>query len=349
MSMDFLSVVNAHRTKYPLMKPQDYTKLAYQSEFGPEHFVRDMPQVEKSILGEWGAVLKNGPQPPEPVGNGLCRFHLTTDYIPSQAAPLLSKLFSKTVREHKGLLDHLLVRLEQLRQLQIPDMESWLINYRNQKYPSVHHSETFRQTYHPHYRLLKTEYAGYFPALLAIWRRLQTGERSIVAIDGQCGSGKTHFSALISELFPCNIVHMDDFYLPVNQRYADWLKLPGANMDLLRFRDEILLPARSGQQLIYRPFDCRTGSQKPSSVLPAQLLTVVEGSYSHHPLLDSQYDLKIFLTCSKQEQLIRLATREGEHFPAFTDIWSPLEEQYFQHYSVKEHSDIVIDTSNLFE
>ena len=63
MSMDFLSVVNAHRTKYPLMKPQDYTKLAYQSEFGPEHFVRDMPQVEKSILGEWGAVLKNGPSP----------------------------------------------------------------------------------------------------------------------------------------------------------------------------------------------------------------------------------------------------------------------------------------------
>ena len=50
------------------------------------------------------------------------------------------------------------------------------------------------------------------------------------------------------------------------------------------------------------------------NLIPAKALTVIEGSYSHHPALNAPYDLKIFLTCERQEQRRRLMIREGDYF-----------------------------------
>lgn len=356
MSTDFLSIVKEHAARYPLMEPQDYVKLAYQSEFGPAHLINHLPQAERAILEEWEAVCEDWEavsedhfQALEPIGNHLCRFHLTAAYNPSEAALLLTKLFCRTAGERKGTINGLMTKLDQLRRLSIPHMVQWLEDYQNRKCPPVHHSEGFRMRYHPHYRLLKMEYGGYFPVLLAIQRIAESKKTAIIAVDGRCGSGKTGFSRLIADLFVCNIVHMDDFYLPVNLRDSDWMNIPGGNMDFTRFRDEVLLPARRGQTLLYRPFDCQTGEWKAPVELPARPLTIVEGSYVHHPLLAGQYDLKVFLTCSKEEQFFRLKAREGEHFPAFAQIWSPLEEGYFHHYNIEENSNLVVDTSNFFK
>lgn len=73
-------------------------------------------------------------------------------------------------------------------------------------------------------------------------------------------------------------------------------------------------------------------------------LTVVEGSYSCHPILAAEYDLTIFLTCSWEEQKRRLQIREGNHFSAFEDVWIPMEENYLQHYSIETGSHLIVDT-----
>ena len=40
----------------------------------------------------------------------------------------------------------------------------------------------------------------------------------ILAIDGRCGAGKTTLAHWIQENTGCNVVSVDDFYLPLAQR-----------------------------------------------------------------------------------------------------------------------------------
>ena len=122
----------------------------------------------------------------------------------------------------------------------------------------------------------------------------------LIALDGRCGSGKTTLAGQLAEQFPASIVfHTDDYYLPPAQRIPEWEKTPCANMDLARLREELLRPARAGEPVFYRAYSCREGAYRPGQCIPAQPLSIVEGSYSHHPLLAGCYDLKVFVTCSR--------------------------------------------------
>ena len=168
----------------------------------------------------------------------------------------------------------------------------------------------------------------------------------VLALDGRCGSGKTTLADRLTRQFPASIVlHTDDFYLPPAQRVRGWEKTPCANMDLIRLRDEALRPAYEGQPVLYRAYSCREGAYRPGQYIPAQPLSIVEGSYSHHPLLAGCYDLKVFVTCSPAEQTRRLQTREGERYPSFAARWIPLEEGYFKEYSIEEKADLALDTT----
>ena len=71
----------------------------------------------------------------------------------------------------------------------------------------------------------------------------------------------------------------------------------------------------------------------------------MEGSYSCHPTLADCYDLKVFVTCSKEEQARRLLAREGERYSGFTARWIPLEEAYFTQHNIEDAADFVMDTT----
>ena len=108
----------------------------------------------------------------------------------------------------------------------------------------------------------------------------------VLALDGRCGSGKTTLANGLAAQFPdCTLLRTDDFYLPPARRCPDWAHTPCANMDLTRLRDEALRPAYAGQTVDYRAYSCREGAYLPPAQLPAQPLVILEGSYSHHPLL----------------------------------------------------------------
>lgn len=342
----FAQVVAAHAARYPRMEPRDYGKLAFQSEFGPEHLLGDPERLAGLIQAELEHV---GPgQGAEDVGGGLCRLHLDGNW-PAAAAPLLAKLMALTARETAGTRAGLEAKLSVLEGLSVPGMKEWLGLWRGQGCPPVHHSEAFRTAYQPHYRLVKGIFGRYFPALLEIASLLEKSSSVIVAIDGRCGSGKTGLAGLISELFQCAVIHMDDFYLPVEQREENWREVPAGNMDLERVRAEALLPVREGKPLTYRAYDCQRGMFLPAVFSPPESLTIVEGSYSLHPLLRPCYDGAIFLTCSRQEQERRLRDREGDYFPAFQSIWMPLEERYFKDCAVEESASLVVDTTTFFD
>ena len=170
----------------------------------------------------------------------------------------------------------------------------------------------------------------------------------VLALDGRCGSGKTTMAAALAEQFPDSIVlHTDDFYLPPADRVPGWEQTPCANMDFARLRDEVLAPARAGKPVLYRAYSCREGAYLPVQQLAAQPLVILEGSYSHHPILADLYDLKVFVTCSKEEQARRLQAREGERYENFVRRWIPLEEAYFAQCRIEALADLLWDTTNL--
>jgi uridine kinase len=153
---------------------------------------------------------------------------------------------------------------------------------------------------------------------------------------------------MLAHTFSGCVFHMDDFYLPPDQRPCDWESQTGGNMDFDRFQRDVLAPVRAGKPVLYRPFSCQTGVLQPGWEQLPTAITVVEGSYSLHPRLRPVYDVAIFLTCSSQTQRQRLQRREGEHFTAFSQRWIPLEERYFQQDSILETADLVLDTTEPF-
>lgn len=189
----------------------------------------------------------------------------------------------------------------------------------------------------------------YAPVLQAIAKLTDRDDPILAAIDGRCGSGKTSLGELIAQALPCNLLHIDDFYLPQELRAENWQSIPGGNMNFPYILHTIVEPANAGNPIVYRPYVCKKGCFDQEVTLPPRHLTVLEGSYCQHPFLREHYDLRIFLTCDPQTQERRLRSREGgEHFQAFRDTWIPLEERYIREFQVERAAHMVVDTSNHF-
>ena len=172
--------------------------------------------------------------------------------------------------------------------------------------------------------------------------QLQQKSQVLVAIDGCCTGGKTTLAATLTELYDCNVFHMDDFFLRPEQRTEARFAETGGNVDYERFREEILIPLTEGHKFFYRPFDCSTFQLADSvAVLPKQL-NIIEGTYSHHPHFGDVYDLKIFVTIAPQLQKTRILQRPAFLHQKFFKLWIPMEQQYFSGFQIQEHAHVTV-------
>lgn len=193
-----------------------------------------------------------------------------------------------------------------------------------------------------------TVYAPAFARIEALLRKreeINIKTPVMIGVDGRCGSGKTYFAKQLADRFSSNVIHMDDFYLPMEMRPAGWEKISGGNMDFERLLAEVLRPLKECRRALYCPYSCKDGKYKEPKELKEKPLVVVEGSYSGHPLLAGQYGLRLFFTCSQTEQEKRLRAREGNRYDAFATRWIPLEEAYFARYAIERGSNLIIDTT----
>ena len=177
-----------------------------------------------------------------------------------------------------------------------------------------------------------------------LMRFSRDGCRLFIASDGRCACGKSRLGEELAELLNGNLFHMDDYYLPFRDRQENWENIPAGNMDLIRFQKEVLEPAGNGQEVFYRAFSCPKRCYLPEKRMVPRQVNIVEGSYSQHPVLSAAYDVKLFVTAGRAVQKERLRAREGAHFSAFETIWIPMEERYFQHFSIEELAECVIKT-----
>ena len=140
-----------------------------------------------------------------------------------------------------------------------------------------------------------------------------------------------------------DVIHMDDFFLPPALRTQERRSEPGGNVHYERFLTEVIPKLASGQAFSYQRFDC--SRMAPGDWLPVQNngFVFVEGAYSCHPVLGEYMDRKVFLDIDHETQTERIRTRNGEDIlQDFLQLWIPLEEAYFQAFSLEENTDYII-------
>ena len=156
-------VLLTHARRYPLMQPQDAVKLLYQSQFGGGHLIRDVSACIHFLQQEYAATPQTSEPLLEDIGNSMVRVHLSGldhhGYTPQQ----LGQDFIRCAASVHGSMECFLQDLDLLKMLtqqgSMPfsdrELEQYLSGYAAAGYPMVSHSEIYRNTYHPAYRVLQ--------------------------------------------------------------------------------------------------------------------------------------------------------------------------------------------------
>ena len=183
---------------------------------------------------------------------------------------------------------------------------------------------------------------GYSEIFRRIDSLLELPEVVLVAIDGNCGAGKSTLASLINNVYDSNIFHMDDFFLQPYQKTDERLEEVGGNVDYVRFHQEVISGIQSKCKFSYQIYDCKDRSLSKTVLVTPKKLNIIEGAYSMHPTLIDNYKLKIFLQIDPQEQRLRILRRNGISLQQrFLNEWIPLENQYFDEMKIREQSDLV--------
>ena len=133
---------------------------------------------------------------------------------------------------------------------------------------------------------------------------------ALLAIDGRCGSGKSTLAEFLAGQLGCRVVHTDDFYLPL----VALRELAGAARREYRFHSAAKrgsAAALRGETALYNAYSCAAGAFLPSKPFAAAPLTILEGSDSLHPALQTDFAVRVFVTCPPDVQAVRLRAREG--------------------------------------
>lgn len=338
------NLIMEHYHTYPDLQIQDLFKFLFQSSFGCEHLLTDSSATVDYIQKEAADCYPHIGELIEPLDREYCRVHL--DYLKKGLnAETFGKLFFLSAKSNKCgkkvLEEKLSVMKELIKEGLLPFSEEKaneaIAKWCELGYPACHHSEQFRNAYHPAYRLLKKEYALFLPLFIKIDSLLAEHDQVTIAIEGGSASGKTTLGELLAQVYNCNVFHMDDFFLRPEQRTKERFAEAGGNVDRERFLSEVLIPLSKNKVFSYQPFDCSTFTlSQPREVTPKQL-NIIEGAYSMHPLLAGYYDYSIFLDITPKLQKERILKRNSPDMTKrFFNEWIPLEQTYFDALHIKE-------------
>lgn len=166
--------------------------------------------------------------------------------------------------------------------------------------------------------------------LQEIINQIKDKETCLIAIDGRCASGKTTLAFQLQEHLNCDVIHIDDFFMPIQKRSENFMNIIGGNIEQDRFIKEIIYPLQKHEKITYKKFDCQRQSYVDQIEILNSKVIIVEGTYSFL-LVQGMIDISIFLTIDSTLQKERIIKRNGEErWKSFEDTWIPLEERYFE-------------------
>lgn len=370
--MEFRDYLAEQIKAYPVMQPQDVVKLCYQAAFGAEHLLADVSRAKAYFEQEYGAVPAKDMVLWEQISPKVCRINLCAWKSQGLPADWLFRMFVNSASVTEGsrelFLDYLKIAEQMVGQVRMGfTLDKWntfLEQYREAGMPAVHHSQAYRDSEYPAYRIVSSWFLSILPVLqkaaglpdVGAQNTVRTegarakgtaGENAskVIALDGRAASGKSTMAELLKVVLEAGVVHMDDFFVPPALRSEERFAQPGGNVHYERFAEEVLPRIEKAEGFSYGIFDCGTMDYQGHREVKAAAWRVVEGAYSTHPAFGNYADLKVFLDVEAEEQIRRITARNGEEMAQmFENRWIPLEEAYFEKCQVKERADLVIDS-----
>ena len=356
---------------HPSIMPQDVIKMCFQAAYGAEHLLTDMEKVKGYFMSEYENCEATNAPIYELIAPEVCRVNLTAwkklnlppewlfNLFVTSASVCLSdsdslrtvpafpvrvsrprsdgeKQFSEYIdtwsefaRENGQALTFSFENFQTV-------FQEYLANCKDGKPQAVHHSQHYRDNEKPAYRVI----SGAFVRLVPILAALAGKESGVIAIDGHAASGKSTLAAGLKSVIGAEIVHMDDFFLPADLRTAERLNEPGGNMDYERFIQEVLPHlADKSNAFEYGIFNCYTMDYDGVRKIQPSPWRVVEGSYSQHPNFGDYMDVRVFSDVDAKTQMSRITARNGERLAEmFAAKWIPMEQKYFEAYSIEKKS-----------
>ncbi len=351
--METLSdIVKNHINNYPLITAVDLLKLIYQNVFGPGHLINDIEKSYNFLETELSTLQSFEQDYIEHIGGGYCRLNLQIIKDEYLSIDTLHRLFLLSAKERAVDLTRFENKVSECKDFLInnnyQDLAQELqgsINEQDSLTP-FSHSQQYKQAYSPAYRVVKKEYCEFLPLLSKIDEAVRNNNSYIVAIDGHCGGGKTTLALLLKEIYSCELISMDHFFLRPHQRTKERLQEVGGNIDYDRFNNEVTCNINKGNEFSYQEYQCSAGDFVGNIKISDNKLKVVVGTYSMHPKFGNIYNTKVFITVSNEEQLRRIKIRNGtDMLKVFKETYIPMENEYFKTFLIKEQSDFVFDTT----
>jgi uridine kinase len=188
-----------------------------------------------------------------------------------------------------------------------------------------------------------------YKAFLEELRQMPRKQKTfIMAVDGGGGSGKSFFVRRLQAADPSiAVVHMDDFFLPANQRtgYHE-PKTIAADFDWHRLEGQVLKPLAQNEPGYYQRYDWQQDRLAEYHTVPVCDLVVVEGIYTLLLDLRPYYDYAVWVECPYETRLARGLERDGEAArQVWVSDWMPAEERYLNAYQPHKCADLLVDGS----
>ena len=160
-----------HYNTYPRLEVSDIFKFIFQSAFGCEHLVSSKERALNYIKEELKRVNADEAPRVDALDGDYSRVYLSclNDKVTPEIMAEYFCLSAKIESDGKvKLLEKIAVARELIEDgtiaLSLSDFDELHDKWREAGYPAIHHSESFREAYHPAYRVIANEYVDIFRA-----------------------------------------------------------------------------------------------------------------------------------------------------------------------------------------
>lgn len=188
---------------------------------------------------------------------------------------------------------------------------------------------------------------------------IPTDRRTLLAVDGVDGSGKSTFAAAISEQASNRdvvLIHLDDFLNPSHIRHRRGHSSPEGffadTYDYDALHQFVLKPLAPTGDGVIRPasYDSALDARVPGPLqrVPYDAIVIIEGMFLHRDEFTDVWDRSVFLDVAFVETARRMSARDGSNpDPEHASMRRYVEGQriYFRTAHPWTRSDFVIDNT----
>lgn len=167
---------------------------------------------------------------------------------------------------------------------------------------------------------------------------------AIIGLSGFSGSGKSSLAlSLAAELSGTQVLESDVFWRPDSNHLSDeWLAI-----DRHSIRKDVLIPARAGRPVAFRPWNWEEKRLDDAVVLPQCERILLEGIGIFHPDLTNLFDLRIWVDAPFDASMENGMRRDRETYGLTNDaewreVWIPNERAYFERFRPDRMADLVV-------